>query len=131
MLIQNVTTNSVPAPSARNGNAGSPVVAAFTPPTGNAPIDLPHRAEPPVAGTQASQPTDAQLQSSVERLNQAMKQSNTNLQFSIDSDSKRMLIRVVDTNTGDTIKQIPSKEVIAISQAIDQFQQGLLLRQKA
>lgn len=131
MLIQNLTGNSVPAPSANHGNAGSPVVAAFTLPTGSAPIELPHIAVPPVADTQAAQPTDAQLQSAVDKLNQAMQQSNTNLQFSIDSDSKRMLIRVVDTNTGNTIKQIPSKEVIAISQAIDQFQQGLLLRQKA
>lgn len=128
MLIQNVTTNSVSAPSANHGNAGSPVVAAFTPPTGSAPIDLPHTAEPPVAGTQ---PTDAQLQSAVDKLNQAMQQSNTNLQFSIDSESKRTLIRVIDSNTGETIKQIPSKEVIAISHAIDQFQQGLLLKQKA
>jgi flagellar protein FlaG len=38
---------------------------------------------------------------------------------------------VVDTKTGETIKQFPSKEMIAIGQSIDQFQKGLLLKQKA
>ena len=60
-----------------------------------------------------------------------MQQANTGVEFSIDKDSKRSLIKVVDTKTGETIKQFPSKEMIAISQSIDQFQKGLLLRQKA
>ena len=60
-----------------------------------------------------------------------MQQANTGVEFSIDTDTKRSLIKVVDTKTGETIKQFPSKEMIAISQSIDQFQKGLLLKQKA
>jgi flagellar protein FlaG len=60
-----------------------------------------------------------------------MTQSNTGLEFSIDSESKKTLIKVVDTATGATIRQFPSKEMIAISAAIDQFQKGLLFKQKA
>jgi len=60
-----------------------------------------------------------------------MLQANTGVEFSIDQDSNKTLVKVVDTKTGDTIKQFPSKEMIAISQSIDQFQKGLLLRQKA
>jgi len=37
----------------------------------------------------------------------------------------------MDTDTGDLIRQYPSEEMLAISSAIDQFQQGVLLKQKA
>lgn len=139
MLIQNVTNNPAPAPVASHGNAGSPVVSVSTPPTGSAPVELQQPAAQHVAGTQpaqpadahAAQPTNAQIQSAVDKANQAMQQANTGVEFSIDKDSKRSLIKVVDTKTGETIKQFPSKEMIAISQSIDQFQKGLLLRQKA
>jgi len=132
MLIQNATGNSVPAPSVINDHAGSPVVSASAPQTDSAPVTLPQKAAmSPAANTNTAQPSGAQLLSAVDKLNQAMRQSNTGLEFSIDSESKKTLIKVVDSKTGETIKQIPSKEVIAISQALDRFQQGLLLKQKA
>jgi flagellar protein FlaG len=145
MLIQNVTSNPVPAPAASYGNTGAPVVAVSAPATGNAPVVLPQTAVPPVgtqaanaqaantqaAAAQAAQPTNAQIQSAVDKVNQAMLQANTGVEFSIDQSSERTLVKVVDTKTGETIKQFPSKEMIAISQSIDQFQKGLLLRQKA
>jgi flagellar protein FlaG len=129
MLIQNVTGNSSPAPFASNGNAGSPVIAAS--PVADVPAVAPQYAAPPVPGTQTVQPTGSQLQSAVDKLNQAMQQTNTGVQFSIDQNTKSTLVKVVDTQTGETIKQIPSKEVIAVSEAIGQFQQGLLVKQKA
>jgi flagellar protein FlaG len=134
MLIQNVTANSAPAPSAF-GSTGTPAVSI--PATGSAPAELPQVAVPAVSNAHAAQPgnaqqpTDAQLQSAVDKLNRSMQQSNTNLQFSIDNASKRTLVKVIDAGTGETIKQFPSKEVLAISEAIDQFQKGMLLRQKA
>ena len=137
MLIQNVTSNPAPAPVASHGNAGSPGVAVSAPPTGSARVEQPVTL--PGASTQATQPADAhaaqptnaQIQSAVDKANQAMQQANTGVEFSVDKDTKRSLIKVVDTKTGETIKQFPSKEMIAISQSIDQFQKGLLLRQKA
>jgi flagellar protein FlaG len=142
MPIQNVTSNPVPAPAASYGNTGSPVVAVSAPATGSAPVVLPQTAVPPLgaeaanaqaAGTQAAagQTTNAQIQSAVDKVNQVMLQANTGVEFSVDQSSDRTLVKVVDTKTGETIKQFPSKEMIAISQSIDQFQKGLLLRQKA
>jgi flagellar protein FlaG len=150
MLIQNLSGNTVPTPPASYGNAGTPAASVSAPNTGSATVELPQVAVPQATGTQgantqaagtqasstqaaqqASQPTNAQLQSAVEKVNQAMLQANTGVEFSIDQDSNKTLVKVVDTKTGDTIKQFPSKEMIAISQSIDQFQKGLLLRQKA
>lgn len=142
MLIQNVTPNLVPAPAAIRGNAGTPDVAVLAHATASATLDLPQTAVPPVAEAQAAQatnaqahgnaqPGDAQLKAAIDKMNQAMQQSNINLEFSIDRDSHRTLVKVVDSQTGETIKQFPSKEVLAISQAIDQFQKGSLFKQKA
>lgn len=129
MLIQNVSSSPVPAPVVSNGNSGTPVSAVITPPAGN--DGLPQNGAQPVAGTQAAQPSKAQLQSALDKINQTMLQTNTGVEFSIDTSSKATLIKVVDTQTGQMIKQIPSKEVIAVSEAIGQYQQGLLVKHKA
>ena len=138
MLIQSVTGDPIAAPAAVTGNnAGSPVIAALTPQTGSAPVEPTRTPAQPVASSQPPQPpqapqvNDAQLQSAITKLNEAMMQSNINLEFSIDPSADRTLIKVVDSQTGDVIKQIPSNEMIAIANAIDQFQKGLLVRQQA
>ena len=53
-----------------------------------------------------------------------------NLRFSIDDDTGRTIVKVVDMQTDEVIRQMPSKEVLAISKAIDKLQ-GLLIQQKA
>ena len=77
------------------------------------------------------QPSPEQLKSAVETINQVMKQSNNSLEFSVDSDTKRTIVKMVDTATGELIRQFPSDQTLAISREIDRFQQGLLLKQKA
>ena len=126
MLIQNVISNSTPAPSANNGS-GSPVVVVSAPPASGTPA----QGAAPVADRQTEPSAIAQVQSAVDKANQAMQEAHTGVEFSLDKDSNRALIKVVDTKTGETIKQFPSEEMIAISHSIDQFQKGLLLKQKA
>lgn len=77
------------------------------------------------------QPSAAELKNAVETLNKAMQQSNQNLEFSVDTDTKKVVVKMVDTSTGQLIRQFPSEETLAISRGIEQFQQGLLLKQKA
>jgi len=88
-----------------------------------------------VVDTQAhnvpQQPSAAELKNAVETLNKAMQQSNQNLEFSVDTDTKKVVVKMVDTSTGQLIRQFPSEETLAISRGIEQFQQGLLLKQKA
>lgn len=45
-------------------------------------------------------------------------------------DGGRAIVRVVDRETGEVLRQIPAPEVIAASRAIEQLQ-GLLIRLKA
>ena len=76
-------------------------------------------------------PSVAQLENAVRELNQSMKVNSSNLAFSIDPDTDHTVVKLMDSTTGEVIKQFPSKEAIAIAKAIGEIQQGLLLKQKA
>ncbi|BBE49942.1 Flagellar protein [Ferriphaselus amnicola] len=121
MYIQNATTSV-----SKSGWAGvegvnpSPPAASST------------EAQSATAVTQKSvEPTPAQLQGAVDKINSSMKEINSNLQFSIDNDTKRVVVKVVESKTGEVIKQFPSEEALSIAKAIDRFQQGLLVKQSA
>jgi len=90
-------------------------------------------AAPAVAPAQNAplQPSIAELKSAVATINQAMQQSGRNLEFSVDTDTNRTVVKMVDTSTGELIRQFPSEATLAISRGIEQLQQGLLLKQKA
>jgi flagellar protein FlaG len=79
----------------------------------------------------ARPPTPEQLKEAVREINKVMRQSNRNLEFSMDDDTHRLVVRLTDTETGELIRQIPSDETLAISRSIGEFQQGFLLKQKA
>jgi flagellar protein FlaG len=53
------------------------------------------------------------------------------IEFSVDLVSGRSLIRVVDRTTDELIRQIPSEEALAISEAIEAFQKRLMPDQEA
>ena len=52
------------------------------------------------------------------------------LDFSIDEDTEKLVVKVVDTTTGDIVRQIPSEEIIHIAKMLDKLQ-GLLYRGRA
>ena len=85
----------------------------------------------PAVQPSPEQPSPEALTSAVAAINQAMQQSNQSLEFSVDSNTNRTVVKMVDTSTGELIRQFPSESVLAISRGIEEFQQGLLLTQKA
>ncbi|WP_461575242.1 flagellar protein FlaG [Thiobacillus sp.] len=89
---------------------------------------LPQTAVRPVA---EQQPSSTQLQGAVDSLNQALKQSNKNLEFTVDTETKNPVVKLVDSETGDVIRQYPTEEALSIAKAIDSFQQGMLIKQEA
>ncbi len=83
------------------------------------------------ASTLQASASPQQLRAAVDTLNQAMQDSNQNLEFSIDSETRSPVVKVVDMQTGDLVMQFPSKAALAVAHSIDQYQRGLLLNQKA
>jgi uncharacterized FlaG/YvyC family protein len=76
---------------------------------------------------EAVKPLDDQ---SVQRLNEALQKSGSNILFKADEDSGRMLFVMEDAQTGETIRQIPNEVVLKISQAIDDYLNSTQLESK-
>jgi flagellar protein FlaG len=53
----------------------------------------------------------------------------SSIEFSLDQESGKTVVKVIDTETQELIRQIPSPEMLEISPALDRIQ-GLLLKQK-
>jgi len=59
------------------------------------------------------------LENSVSKLNELVQSVQRDLQFSIDESSGDTVIKVLDTNTEEVIRQIPSEEVLALTRNIE------------
>jgi flagellar protein FlaG len=66
----------------------------------------------------------------VQTVNATLKQLSQDLEFSVDADSQRTIVKVVDQQTKEVIRQMPSAEALEIAKALDRVQ-GLLIKQKA
>lgn len=81
-------------------------------------------AQTPVPQTPAQPaPTPSQLQNAVQNANQAM--LSKGLEFSVDTDTKQTVVRLLDTTNGTVIGQFPSQQMIDISKAIALIQEQL------
>ncbi|HVN48214.1 MAG TPA: flagellar protein FlaG [Bacteroidota bacterium] len=54
----------------------------------------------------------------VKDLNKSMQQMGTQVAFSVDSDTKHVVIKVIDTATKEVIRQIPPEEILRVSENI-------------
>lgn len=78
----------------------------------------------------AQEPDRETLLQAVEEVRNAIKPVAQDLLFSIDDETGRTVVKVVDSTTDEVIRQIPSKELLAISKALDKLQ-GVLIKQEA
>src|SRR3989339_1223261 len=119
MLIQN-TSNIAQAPQpARLASDGAPVAVVAAPSKPSVAVD--QVAAKPVA---EQQPSAEQLKNVVDNINKALKQSNKNLEFSVDDSTQKTVFKLKDTATGDVIRQYPTEDMMEISRAIGEIQQG-------
>lgn len=71
-----------------------------------------------------------QVEQAVKDIRKVVSAVASDLQFSVDKDSGRTMVKVVDVKTKEVIRQIPGEEVLAIRRALDKMK-GLLLRMEA
>lgn len=67
------------------------------------------------------EPEEAKKDSSPQRIDEIasevqiqLKRLNTELRFDVDRESRDVVVRVIDPETGETIRQIPPDEILAI-----------------
>ena len=83
-----------------------------------------------VAQTQQAEATREALEDAVKQVNDFLKPINNSIQFNVDDDTGKTIVKVIDLTTKDVIRQFPSEEMLAIASAIDKMK-GLLIQQKA
>lgn len=68
-------------------------------------------------------------QQAVTEINAALKRFATSLEFTVDPGTLTRVVKVVDTDTGQTLRQMPTEDAIKAAHTLDQ-QKGLLIGQK-
>ncbi len=84
------------------------------------------------ATAQQSQPPASmeQLEKAIDSVREYIKPFNSDLQFSVNDDTNKVIVTVVDSETKEVIRQIPSEEMLAIAKALDSIK-GLFVKQQA
>jgi flagellar protein FlaG len=105
--------------------SSAPAALAATP---AAPVrqELPVEAKPAEAT-----PPPREVIEAVSRIQDYVQTLRRDLQFRVDENLNRVVVTVVDSDSGEVIRQIPGEEVIAVARSLEQMQQGVLLNQQA
>jgi flagellar protein FlaG len=93
----------------------------------------------PVATTGATQTVTAnpvqpaasveEIRNAVSEVQKAYKPLAQDLEFSIDKETGKTVVKLLDSQTNTVLRQIPSEEILAIARSLDRMQ-GLLVNQK-
>ena len=70
----------------------------------------------------------ANLREAIQRLNDMMRESSRDLNFSIDETTDRVVITVKNANTGEVVRQIPDATLLRVSHNIENLK-GVLLNE--
>lgn len=68
------------------------------------------------------EPPKSSLDTALEQLNQNMRAWATGVRFDIDPDTQRLVVSLVDNESGEVIRTVPSEAVLQISKMIAEFQ---------
>ena len=126
MELQPLTGSIAPHTPLASPDKAAPVTAEQRITTAAAATRAPEPPPPP----EPPEPSAEQLSQAVKNINSALQVRSQDLEFSVDSDSARLIVTVTDKNTKEVIRQMPSKEAMEIAKALDHLQ-SLLIRQTA
>jgi flagellar protein FlaG len=92
------------------------------------PVQQP-QVQPPHA-KEGSQPSSKQLHDAVEQVNKTIQALSKDVHFTVDKETGLYVVKVVNTETKEVIRQIPSEEMVDLAKRLDELK-GLIIRQKA
>lgn len=105
--------DAVPSSTGLRRNAGLPAEPAAT-----------------VQGEKKPESGPVQERAALAEINQTLRMASIGVQFEFDKEADTMIVKVVDVDSGELIRQMPSEEVVRISRALGRLQ-GLLVHQTA
>ncbi len=135
MQIQSISVGVVGNPpavaqqadSAARQNQQAPVAS------GLAPVQVGGMLKNAVAAPGSAQEqaaTKQDVDQAAQKINEALQTVSQKLEFSVDKDTEAVVVKVMDKETGEVIRQIPSEELLKIAKALDKLQ-GLLVKDQA
>lgn len=84
----------------------------------------PAKAQSAIAEESQQEISAEKVKEVVEQLNNHAQAVNRDLQFSVDDESGRTVIKVINSETAELVRQIPSEEVLRLSQTIRETIEG-------
>lgn len=81
-------------------------------------------------GDAVEEATPTQVESAVHEINASLQTRSISLQFEVDQDTDKLIVKVVDRANGVVIRQIPSEEVVRIAKVMGEAP-GLLMNEQA
>ncbi len=84
----------------------------------------------PSGVNETSQPTREVVAKAAQQIQSFVQSMGRNLNFSVDSTTGYHIVRVTNPETGETIRQLPSEELLRIAQSFEQLN-AALVNQKA
>lgn len=130
MNISSINSNALPGATPRQVAAETPVVEVRQARTAQNSGAAPVQTEQSVSQPQKAEANRQELEDAVKQVNDFLKPINNSIQFNLDDDTGKTIVKVIDVATKDVIRQFPSEEMLSIAKAIDKVK-GLLLQQKA
>ncbi len=99
-------------------------------PAGHAPASVNAKPAPATqakdsSDVQGTQPERAQLEQAVSDIQDYVSKAQRNLEFSIDDTTHKVVVKVIATESGDVIRQIPSETVLMLAQRLQEGGTGL------
>lgn len=65
----------------------------------------------------------------VQKANAALSSNQSNLKFTVDTDNGEPIVQIIDQETQEILKQIPSVEMLKIAKSIEKMQGVLMSRE--
>jgi len=83
---------------------------------------------------QAAKETSLELvRSAAAKGNSILQATNRNLEFQVDDSTKKVVVKIVDSKSGDVVRQIPSEDMLAFIKRMQDLEgnQGAMLQDRA
>lgn len=89
-----------------------------------------HSATPHAFNGLAGSSQAIQLESAINAVSKFIQPVAKNLEFSVDAETNKVVVKIIDTETHEVVRQYPSEQLLAIAHTLNKLE-GLLFKLKA
>ncbi len=79
---------------------------------------------------ETTRPTREAVEQAASRIEKFVKSVGRSMDFSVDNSTGRSILRVVDPQSGEVIRQLPPEETLRVAKAVE-YMQSMLVHQRA